>query len=132
MRFPAAILSAALLMAIAAQAGAADSREHRARLNESTLNDLARQNNSALPSIKDRTQLKPDPVPRAEDLVRENIASSLHRLQRETLSQQAIETQTDPRKVLVDAKLQRDSSISTQRPPLSNPEIQRIQTLPAP
>ena len=111
MRFPAAILSAALLMAVAAQAGAAASREHRARLNESTLNDLARQNNSALPSIKDPSQLglKPDPVPRTEDLVRENTVSSLHRLQRETLSQQAIQTQTDPRKVLVDAKLQRES-----------------------
>ncbi len=123
MRFPLGIVPAALLMAVAAQAGAADSREHRARLNESTLNDLARQNNSALPSIKDRTQLKPDPVPGTEDLVRENTASSLHRLQRETLSQHAIETQTDPRKVLIDAKLQRDSTISTERPPLSSPDI---------
>lgn len=93
---------------------AADARydaDHRSRIIESSLRDLSRNNDAAVArsglSVSrgtdiqgmPRVELSPAPAPGVDALVEADVQSSLHRLRRETASQQA----TDDRRARIEA-----------------------------
>jgi hypothetical protein len=98
----------------------AAAEDTRARIVESTLKDLSIQNDAALKSIRTgpapatdpmdgaRVDLRPEPVSPASAGVDEAVASSLHRLRRETVSKQT----QDGRKARVEEQVDRNQAAS--------------------
>ena len=101
---PAAEMLALLLTLAVAQGISADDR--RARIVESNLKDLSSTNEAAITRHRlatdrsldalgnPRLALQPEPVPPTDTRVRQDVQSSLHRLRRETVSEQTEDGRT--------------------------------------
>jgi hypothetical protein len=110
-----ALSATTLLITGHASAASAGSEELRARIVESNLKDLSETNETAIGRQRldpirtldaqgmPRVDLKPREQPQADQLVCQEVASSLHRLRRETASSQT----EDGRKARIDETLTR-------------------------
>jgi hypothetical protein len=115
-------------------------RDQRSRTVESSLRDLSNRNEAALGSIKDtpqqhpgafrgdRVDLTPSDIPSTASLVRDDIASSLHRLRRETVSSQT----EDGRKARVNESLDRQTTEALGRAADSASSSRSLPSTPAP
>ena len=110
-----ASITCSIGLCLATSAGAAETAEQRARIVESSLKDLSAANDAAIARQRlepvqetdalgsPRVVLKSEPAATADSRVRTEVQSSLHRLRRETVSQQI----EDGRKARVDESLER-------------------------
>ena len=117
----AALSTAALLIPCNASAASAGSEELRARIVESSLKDLSATNEATIGRQQldptrttdalgiPRVDLKPRELPQPDQLVRQDVESSLHRLRRESVSRQTV----DDRKARIDETLTRTDDQQT-------------------
>jgi hypothetical protein len=124
-----ALLLTGLLPGLAVAAAGPDFEESRARITESTLRDLSRQNEAGLKSISDtprpalvpgqRVDLSDEGPPTTAALVRGDVQSSLNRLRRETVSARTADGRQARIDESVDRRLMDDAGAAVPAPAVS-------------